>query len=185
MDIFSLLPVLFFLLFVVITILRTRKRMKQLAKNGNRSPIQRSALSRSKKDLKEKQPGLKNILLDTLAEIQREIKASQEAKQQDTKTTKREKFTRDTLRKSVSSKLLWSKDSPAFQPPPLPSEKIKKKKTIPQPQPVSKTTEVHETKPKTPLESFRKPSIKQLRNAVVWAEILAPPIALRKDQDLL
>jgi hypothetical protein len=180
MEIISLLPFLLFLLFVLITIIRTKKKVKDYAESKKQSVRTKTSLFKAGKNEKKKQTGWKNILIDTLAEIQREIKAVQEKKQ--TKDSK----SWETPGKPLSSKLVWSKDSPVFQPPPIPSERTKKKIVTPsgpRPESAPKTAEMKAFQIKSDSQSFKKPTIKQLRNAVLWSEILAPPVALRKDQD--
>ncbi|MFO8085456.1 MAG: hypothetical protein R6U27_14185 [Desulfobacterales bacterium] len=180
MEIISLLPFLLFLVFVLIAIIRTKKKVKDYAESKKQSVKTKTGLFKSEKNEKKKQTGWKNILIDTLAEIQREIKAAQEKKQaKDSKSW-------ETPGKPLSSKLVWSKDSPVFQPPPIPSERTKKKiapSSGRRPESAPKAEEIKAPQTKSDARSFKKPTIKQLQNAVLWSEILAPPVALRKDQD--
>jgi hypothetical protein len=174
MEIISLLPFFIFLLFVILTIYRTKKKLKDLRKPDRNKP--NNLLLKSEKYEKEEKSGWKNILIDTYEQIQREIKTAQEQKQAQYKIPEK------VLEKPKPT-VLWEKDISIPSPPPLPSLKeIKKKKTAlsSQKPDIAKMSEakVFKTPP------AKKSSLKNLRKAVVWAEILAPPLALRKKHDL-
>jgi hypothetical protein len=176
MEIISLLPFLIFLLFVFLTIFRTQQQLKSLSKS-NKNTTKKFPL-KSETNEKEKKSGWKNILTEAYEQIQREIKAAQEERQ--AKYDLPEKAQK-TLK---SSTVLWEKKLLIPSPPPIPSKEIKKKKAAPLP---LKPEFVELQKPKmteTDPFSIKKPTIKDLRKAVVWSEILAPPVALRENQDL-
>jgi hypothetical protein len=170
MELISLLPFLIFLLFVFLTIFRTKQKLKNLSKS-KKLPLKLDT------DKNEKKFGWKNILTEAYEQIQREIKTARAEKQAQYELPDK---TRKTLK---SSTVLWEKEMLIPSPPPIPSKEIKKKTVAPLPQ----TPElVKLQKPKAAKNdpfSIKKPTIKDLRKAVVWSEILAPPAALRKDQD--
>lgn len=169
MEILSLLPILLFLLFVIATILRTKNKIKGFAGSKQQRSNPEMNFYKDRKG-EQKKSGWKNRLMDTVAEIQREIKKAQE-----------EIHGKDEKPVKVSRE--FKSD---IQPPPVPPEKLRKKKTTPdvqKPHQVSKPMEISEPKIKPDLQPFANPTRQQLRNAVVWSEILAPPKALRKDQD--
>jgi hypothetical protein len=170
MEILSLLPILLFLLFVIVTILRTKNKIKDLADSKQQRSNPEMNLYKSEKKGGKKQSGWRNRLMDTVAEIQREVKNAQGEM-------------RGKGEKPVKVSYEAKTD---FQPPPVPFEKLRKKKTISdvqKPQQASQPVEISEPKIKPDLLPFTNPTRQQLRNAVVWSEILAPPTALRKDQD--
>ncbi len=177
MEIISLLPFFIFLLFVFLTIYRTKQRLKNLAKSSSNISKSKKIRLRPGKNDEEKKTGWKNILIDAYEQIQREIKAAQDKKQADDKSEK-------APDQSQSSTLLWEKEALIPSPPPIPSKDIKKKKTAPaprKPEPV-KVQESTDVKPHLPL--IQKPTVQDLRKAIVWSEILAPPVALRENQDI-
>ncbi len=177
MDIISLLPFFIFLLFVFLTIFRTRQRLKSLAKSNKKNTKSRKPLLESKKSDGEK-PGWKSILIDAYEQIQREIKEAQ--KQKETIYDKPER----ARKKTSPGTILWEKEPLIPSPPPIPSSKeIKKKKpSIPSEKPeIVSTQKLKAAKSVKPL--IEKPTIQDLRKAVVWSEILAPPLALRKEED--
>lgn len=172
MEIISLLPFFIFLLFVFLTIYRTKQRLKNLAKSKN-------IRLKPEESGKEKKSGWKNILIEAYEQIQREIKAAQEQKQAN-KYDKSEKVPD----KSKSSTLLWEKKALIPSPPPIPSKDIKKKKAA-TPSGISELVKVQEPKVVKPdLPLIQKPTVQDLRKAIVWSEILAPPVALRENQDI-
>jgi hypothetical protein len=176
MEIISLLPFLIFLLFVFLTIFRTKQKLKNLSKS-NKNTTKKFPL-KSETNEKEKKSGWKNILTEAYEQIQREIKTAREEKQ--AKYNLPEKAQK-TLK---SSTVLWEKELLIPAPPPIPLKKIKKKKAAPLP-PKPELVKLKEpTVVKTDPFSIKKPTIKDLRKAVVWSEILAPPVALRENQDL-
>jgi 5-formyltetrahydrofolate cyclo-ligase len=171
MEIISLLPFFIFLLFVFLTIYRTKQRLKNLAKSKN-------IRLKPEESGKEKKSGWKNILIEAYEQIQREIKAAQEKKQAKYGTSEK------APDQSQSSTLLWEKEALIPSPPPIPSKDIKKKKTA-TPSRKSELVKVQEpkiVKPDLPL--IQKPTVQDLRKAIVWSEILAPPVALRENQDI-
>ena len=178
MEIISLLPFFIFLLFVLLTIYRTKQRLKTLAKSNNNIAKPKKIFLKSEKNAKEKKSGWKNILIEAYEQIQREIKAAQEQKQ--TTYGKPEKGPE----KSKSSTLLWEKETLIPSPPPIPSKDIKKKKAAPPPR-KPELVKVQEPKVIKPdLTLIQKPTVQDLRKAIVWSEILAPPVALRENQDI-
>jgi hypothetical protein len=178
MEIISLLPFFIFLLFVFITIYRTKQRLKSLAKPNNKIDRPKKAILNSKQRQEEKKTGWKNILIEAYEQIQREIKAAQEQKQ-----GKYGKFQKEQ-KKSEPGTILWEKETLIPSPPPIPSKDIKKKKTTTPPQKpeIEKVQELKAVKADLPFTG--KPTVKDLRKAVVWSEILAPPVALRENQDI-
>jgi hypothetical protein len=176
MELISLLPFLIFLLFVFLTIFRTKQKLKNLSKS-NKITTKKFSL-KSDTNEKEKKSGWKNILTEAYEQIQREIKAAQKEKQ--VKYDLPEKAPK-TLK---SSTVLWEKELLMPSPPPIPSMELIKKKVAPLP-PKPELVKLQKPKvTKTDPFSIKKPTIKDLRKAVVWSEILAPPIALRENQDL-
>jgi preprotein translocase subunit YajC len=178
MEIISLLPFFIFLLFVFLTIYRTKQRLKNLAKSSSNISKSKKIRLKSGKNDEEKKTGWKNILIEAYEQIQREIKAAQEKKQP--KYHKSEKAPET----SKPTTILWEKETLIPSPPPIPSKEIKKKKTAPAPRkPESvKVQESKDVKPHLPL--IQKPTVQDLRKAIVWSEILAPPVALRENQDI-
>jgi hypothetical protein len=175
MELISLLPFLIFLLFVFVTIFRTKQKLKNLSKS--KKNISKKFPLQLEPDKNEKKSGWKNILTEAYEQIQREIKTAREEKQAQYDLPEK---ARKTLK---SGTVLWEKKMHIPSPPPIPSKEIKKKTVAPLPQ---KPELVKLQKPKaskTDPFSIKKPTIKDLRKAVVWSEILAPPAALRKDQD--
>jgi hypothetical protein len=170
MEIISLLPFFIFLLFVFLTIYRTKQRLKNLAKSKN-------IRLKPEKNAKEKKSGWKNILIEAYEQIQREIKAAQEQKQAN-------KYDKSEKVPDKSSTLLWEKEALIPSPPPIPSKDIKKKKaaTPPGKRESIKVKEPKVVKPDLPL--IQKPTVQDLRKAIVWSEILGPPVALRENQDI-
>lgn len=172
MEIISLLPFFIFLLFVFLTIYRTKQRLKNLttSKNIRLKPAESG---------KEKKSGWKNILIEAYEQIQREIKAAQERKQanQYGKSEKAPETSKPTT-------ILWEKESLIPSPPPIPLKEIKKKKTAtpPRKSELAKVQEPKVVKPDLPL--IQKPTVQDLRKAIVWSEILGPPVALRENQDI-
>ncbi len=170
MEILSFLPILLFLLFVIATILRTKNKIKDFAGSKQQSSNPEMNLYKSDKKGEKKQSGWRNRLMDTVAEIQREIKKAQEEKHGKAEGPVKVSYEANSY----------------IQPPPVPSEKLRNKKTVPdvqKPQQVPKPLETPEPKIKPDLQPFVNPTRQQLRNAVVWYEILATPKALRKDPD--
>jgi hypothetical protein len=180
MEIISLLPFFIFLLFVFLTIYRTKQRLRNLSKPSEKIIKPKKILLKSEKNKQDKKPGWKNILLDAYEQIQREIKTAQEKKQ--AQYDKPEK----APEKSKPDTLLWEKEALIPTPPPIPiSKEIKKKKAAPPPPIKPEFVKLQEPKVvKADLPLIKKPTIRDLRKAVVWSEILAPPVALRENQDI-
>jgi hypothetical protein len=164
-EIISLLPFFIFLLFVIVTIYRTKKKFQDLGKSDrNISKTKRLPL-KSEKNEKERKSGWRNILIDAYEQIQREIKTAQEQKQAQYKIPEKDVF--------------------IPPPPPIPYSKEIAKKKAAVPSVKSATVKLPEAKIVKSDPAFtEKPTIKNLRKAVVWAEILSPPLALRKNNDL-
>jgi hypothetical protein len=178
MEIISLLPFFIFLLFIFLTIYRTKQRLKNLSKSSSNISKPKKIRLRPGKNDEEKKTGWKNILIDAYEQIQREIKTAQEKKQAG--YDKSEKVPDQ----SQSSTLLWEKEALIPSPPPIPSKDIKKKKTGPAPR-KSELVKVQEPKVVKPdLLLIQKPTVHDLRKAIVWSEILSPPVALRENQDI-
>jgi len=179
MEIISLLPFFIFLLFVFLTIYRTKQRLKNLSKPSKKIIKPKNFLLKSEKNKQDKKSGWKNILLDAYEQIQREIKTAQEQKQ--AQYDKPEKVPET----SKPDTLLLEKKALIPTPPPIPfSKEIKKKKAA---EPPIKPELVKLQEPKVvkgDLPLIKKPTIQDLRKAVVWSEILAPPVALRENQDI-
>jgi hypothetical protein len=176
MELISLLPFLIFLLFVFLTIFRTKQKLKNLSKS-NKNTTKIFPL-KSATNEKEKKSGWKNILTEAYEQIQHDIKAAQEKKRPGYDLPEKAQKT------IKSSTVLWEKELLIPSPPSITSKEIKKKKTAPLP-PIPESVKVQKPKlVKTDPFSIKKPTIKDLRKAVVWSEILAPPVALRENQDL-
>ncbi len=180
MDIIALLPFLLFLFFVLLSMFRIKNKLKKLGGSKQLPPRLRQDRIRNEKNEKSRATtGWKDMLFDIFEEIKREIKAAQEKKQANDQNAE------PMIKKSTPFKTEAVKDSPFFQPPPIPS---RKPKTEP-PSKAQPEAEFAGESMKTPVSetgyaaSFKNPTRRQLRNAVVWSEILAPPVALRKDQD--
>jgi hypothetical protein len=169
------LPLLIFLLFVFVTIFRTKQKLKNLSKSNKNEP--KKFPLKLETDKNEKKPGWKNILTEAYEQIQREIKSAREEKQAKYELPEK---ARKTLK---SSTVLWEKEMLFPSPPPIPSKEIKKKKVMPLTQKPEFMPSQELKMVKTDPLSIKRPTIKDLRKAVVWSEILAPPVALRKDQD--
>jgi hypothetical protein len=178
MEIISLLPFFIFLLFVFLTIYRTKQRMKNMAKPNRNIAKSEKILLKSEKNEQDKKFGWKNILIDAYEQIQRGIKEAQEQKKaQDDKPEK-------ALKSSKPDTPFSEKEALIPIPPPIPSKEIKKKTTTPPPikPEFGKAQEPKVVIADLPLTG--KPTVKDLRKAVVWSEILAPPVALRENQDI-
>jgi hypothetical protein len=180
MEIISLLPFFIFLLFVFLTIYRTKQRLRNLSKPSEKIIKPKKFLLKSEKNKQDKKSGWKNILLDAYEQIQREIKTAQEQKQAQYDKPGKAPET------SKSDTLLWEKEALIPTPPPIPiSKEIKKKKAAAPPPIKPEIVKLQEPKViKADLPLIKKPTIQDLRKAVVWSEILAPPVALRENQDI-
>ena len=180
MEIISLLPFFIFLLFVFLTIYRTKQRLKTLEKSKKTKAEPKKVLLKSQEAETEKKPGWKNILIDAYEQILREIKEAKEKREQKQAGYDIPERMKD---KPKLSTILWEKEMLIPSPPPIPPKEIKKKK----PTSVSPKPELVQAKEpeaiKADLPLIEKPTIRDLRKAVVWSEILAPPVALRENQD--
>jgi hypothetical protein len=177
MDIISLLPFIIFILFVGLTIYRTRQRLKSLGKPNKNIVKPKNLRLRSEKNEIVKKSGWKNIMIEAYEQIQEELRRVQEDKN---------KYDKTGIRKETSKPaILWEKDLVIASPPPIPSSKETKKKKAASQSPKPELIKLQEpTVPKTDPFSIKEPTTNDLRKAVVWSEILAPPVALRENQDL-
>lgn len=179
MELISLLPFFIFLLFVLLTIYRTKQRVKNIGKSKKKVANPLKVIWKSKESEKEeKKTGWKNILLEAYEQVQREIKKAQEQKR--TKYEIPEKVAEQP--KPISIKR--EKEPLIPSPPPIPVFKDTQKKTMVPPPSKPETVLVQETKAvKAAKPLIEKPTIQDLRKAVIWSEILAPPLALRENED--
>ncbi len=162
MDIFIFLPLIIFLFFVFVI----RKIFKQ-------------ALSSKKSTVKDSP--WKQILGDLATQIKQEMEASKKARDRADPERKTQRklslFKKQPLRpKALQKDALDLEKRPSLskrtsrKKPPL----IRPAKPLPEAAP-SPTPEISQPKKFT-----RKIKIRELKKAVVWSEILAPPLALRK-----
>ncbi len=176
MDLTAFLPVLFtliFFLFFFVSIVRSLKKIAEKTKKPARS---QHKLQTGKKT------GWKDLFGDVVAQIQKEIKAAKEQQEQlarDKKATAGKGNTRQ-------SKLVWDKNAPLPSPPPLPAAETRKKKIrarTPESQPQEPATPPAPENATTVSPPIFETSADELRKAVAWSEILAPPLAMREDHD--
>ncbi len=173
MDLESLLPVLFSLIFLLVffvSILRSLKKVLEKAKTPARSGNELQT---------DRKPGWKDLLGNAFAHIQKEIKAAQERQEQ---LAMGEKPGGGDNRRS---NLVWDKNAPIPTPPPLPAMDAPKKKFRAGETPAAKPDAVQAPKTDPAAGPEFETSPAELRKAVVWSEILAPPLALREDRDRL
>ena len=188
MEILGLLPVLMFFLFfgvVVYNILKGLKKFSERTSQANKD-YQRSY----PKAGPDKKSGWKDLIGDAISQIQKEMEAArqQQARQQQERQSQAgEKRPGAKAKEPSRTALVWDKNAPMPAPPPLPAEKRREKKpprtakaTRPGTEPEQlPNQDIIQKKPGFPLETTPE----ELRKAVIWSEILAPPLALRQDRE--
>lgn len=179
MELISLLPFFIFLLFVILTIYRTKQRVKNLGKPKKKFANPLKVILKSKESEKEeKKTGWKNILLEAYEQLQREIKKAQEQKRA------KYEIPEKVAEQSKPVSILREKEPLIPSPPPIPVFKDTQKKKMVPPPSKPESASVQETKAlKTAIPMIEQPTIHDLQKAIIWAEILAPPLALREKED--
>ena len=190
MEFLGLLPVLMFFLFFGVVVYNIVKGLKKFAERTNQAnkDYQRSHPEAGS----GKKSGWADILGDAVSQIQKEMEAARERQarqQQERQRQAGEKRPGAKAKGSSRTALVWDKNAPMPVPPPLPAEKKKAEK---------KLRPAKATRPGAEPQQLRDQDIIQespgfaldttpedLRKAVIWSEILAPPLALRQDREEL
>ena len=169
MDLDRFAPLIFFFI-VFFSILRKRLAKKKKAGARSRNTTGTAGPSAAK-------PG-KNQWLGKLVEALHQVKAEIEAAQKRGAGEKEDPWEKLRPPKPAQPGLVRDKNAAAVdQPTPAP---VKKRQMIEAPEPVRSkpAVEPDRSQPRARKTPFKRISLKQ---AVVWSEILGPPVSLRDD----
>jgi hypothetical protein len=171
MDLDNLIPIIFVLIFVVSQIFKgmaTKKKDPSKKKTGGK-------------------PGLKDLLADIASQIKKEIEAANAPAQPQPQPSsgwekvmppKPEKASEHKQAPTPKQAKVSHKKRAVKAPPLLPEEKSEKRILPEKKAPVKPAAPEKRSFPET-LDY----STEGLRRAVVWSEILAPPLALRESRE--
>ena len=173
MELTPFLPVLIFI-FIFTIFVSIARNLKKISKKSKKQPSSQNFPNYRKQ-------GWNEFLGDAVIQIRKEIRAAQE---------RQERLTREKsdpgMKRPRRSTLEWDKNAPIPSPPPLPVKDTQKQKKQVRPSETKisgqSTNETPEIAKPVPPPAIGKTAA-ELQKAVVWSEILAPPLALRKDQD--
>jgi hypothetical protein len=197
MEFLSLLPVLMFFIFIAVIVLNIRKGLKKFAERTRQAD--EDSIRSYPKDKPGKKPGWTEVLGDAISQVQKQLEAARQQQERQRKSLKRKTGEQRLAKKRGDGKpeadspvsLVWEKNAPVSAPPPLPSGKKKEERESPrrstrtrqprrEPEPLR---EKDGMQAESPFEL--KTTREELRKAIIWSEILARPLALRKEREEL